>query len=164
MNPAQTTAVFGSQFVQAPHTIRGRTVLPITRIIVTEPVRPWGDEVKARFDELCALERGWDGYQGVPVSFTTANFALRMLEAVCGANAPAPQIVPGTDGDLQIEWHTDEADIELHVRAPNDVHAWRSMPAITAGEEQQLNNDFKIVAAWIKDIAEPLSAAITAAA
>ena len=164
MTLVQTTTVFGGGFRRAQQTTQGQIVIPIARLVIAEPVRAWGDEVKARFNELCALERGWDGYQGIPVSFTTANFALRMLEAVCGANAPAPQIVPGTDGDLQIEWHTEKADIELHVRAPNDGHAWRASPANPAGEEFELSNDFKIVATWVKDIAEPLIAASTAAA
>lgn len=134
-----------------------------TRIVVTEPVRGWLESVKARFNELVQMRVGWDGYRGVPVSFVNANFALRMLEAVCDANAPAPQIVPGSNGDLQIEWHTFSADIELHVRGPNDVHAWRSLGG---GDtvERRLSNDFTIVSAWINELAGPSIASGTAAA
>lgn len=134
-----------------------------TRVVVTEPVRGWLEGVKARFNELVQMRNGWDGYQGVPVKFVNANFALRMLEAVCDADAPAPQIVPGPNGDLQIEWHTNTADIELHVRAPNNVHAWRSVRG-SLDEERLLSNDFTAVSGWIDQLAEPLIAPGAAAA
>ncbi len=132
-------------------------------ILITEPIREWRDAAIARLNELVRLDRGWDGYRGLPVSFENANFALRMLEATCRADAPVPQIVPGANGDLQIEWHAQNTDIELHVRAPNDVHAWRMTPATQPnGEEIFLTNDFTVVANWVKEIAEPANA--TAAA
>ena len=134
------------------------------RIVVREPAHGWRDTVKARFNELVQLQGGWDGYSGVPVSFVNANFALRMLEAICGADAPYPQIVPGPDGDLQIEWHTNSAAIELHVIGPNHVHAWRLANGASAPEELTLGNDFTAVAGWINKLTEPMIAAGTAAA
>jgi hypothetical protein len=134
------------------------------RILVNEPARAWLPTVKARFDELVQLSKGWDGYRAVPVSFVNANFALRMLEAICGAEAPCPQMVPGTAGDLQIEWHTPIADIELHVLGPNQVHAWRLLHGQQHAEELMLGNDFTSVAAWIKNLSEPPLAAGIAAA
>lgn len=134
------------------------------RIVVSEPAHGWCDIVKARLNELVLLGQGWDGYRGVPVSFVNANFALRMLEAVCGADAPYPQIVPGADGDLQIEWHTRSADIEVHVIGPNQVHAWRRVRGSAQPEELSLGNDFTTVASWINKLAEPPIAVGTAAA
>jgi hypothetical protein len=128
------------------------------RIMVNEPNHGWRNSVKARFDELVRLPEGWDGYRAVPVSFVNANFALRMLEAISGPDAPSPQIVPGADGDLQIEWHTVAADVELHIIAPNHVHAWRLVNGRSAPEELTLGNDFTVIATWINNLAEPLSA------
>lgn len=135
------------------------------RIMVVEPSRQWYGSISERLTELCALERGWDGYNAEPVAFDTANFALRMLEAICGSDAPPPSIVPGPNGDLQVEWHTDDTDIELHVRGPNDVHAWRSSPAAAMGDEEfRLTNDFTLVADWIRGLVESSGAAEAAAA
>ena len=134
------------------------------RIVVNEPAHGWRDSVKSRLNELVRLTEGWDGYRAVPVSFANANFALRMLEAVCGAHAPSPQIVPGPDGDLQIEWHTHSADIELHVVGPNQVHAWRLLNGSAECDELLLTNDFTTVAGWINNLVEPLIAAGSAAA
>ncbi len=146
-NAAFTSLVFPSQQTN---------VVPLdfaTRVRITDPVRAWRDMVVSRLNDLVALERGWDGYGGGPVSFENANFALRMLEASCGIEAPAPQIVPGAAGDLQVEWHIGGTDVELDIRGPNNVHAWTcSQSTGPEGQEVDLTNDFTIVAKWIRDL------------
>ena len=89
-----------------------------SRLIVRERVASWRDAVLCRLDDLVKLPFGWDGYRAEPVRFWNVSYASRLLEAVCGDDAPEPQIVPGSSGDLQIEWHTLRGDIELHIRAP----------------------------------------------
>ena len=124
----------------------------------------WSDEVADRLQTLIQLTPGWDGYHGRPVSFVNAFFAFQMLNSICGLEARAPQIIPGSEGDLQIEWHTLRGDIELHVRGPNDVHAWRAMTFDNAdGEELDLTVDFVVVAQWVKEVTEAPIAATTAA-
>lgn len=136
-----------------------------TRVRITDPIRLWRDAVVSRLNELVALERGWDGYRGEPVTFENANFALRMLEASCGVEAPVAQIVPGVAGDLQVEWHIGHTDIELDIRGPNDVHAWIcSEQTGPDGQEVKLTNDFTIVAKWIRDLLDSSNASSIAAA
>ena len=135
------------------------------RILITENVSVWSNSVKKQLEDLVRLPVGWDGYGAVPVSFVNATFALRMLEKTCGLETCAPQIVPGAAGDLQIEWHTFKGDIELHVRAPNSVHAWHAMTGGNPdGEELELTNDFAVVAQWVREIVEPLIGAAATAA
>ena len=124
-----------------------------TRVIVNEGRNKWQDSAVNRLNELVKLEIGWDGYKGIPVSFENANFSYRMLEAVCGYDAPDPQIVPGSYGDLQVEWHVGSIEIELHVTAPNRVHAWRkTRDTGPEGEEIDLTNDFTVIVDWIKEL------------
>ncbi|SJM33030.1 MAG: hypothetical protein E5Y10_24995 [Mesorhizobium sp.] len=120
--------------------------------------------VKRQMEELLRLSPGWDGYNGIPSTSDNIYFAISVLESTCGPTAPAPQIVPGASGDLQIEWHVDNADIELHVRAPYDVHAWRQSAEHPDGEELFLSTDFDLVAGWIQEISEPTDAVSAAAA
>lgn len=126
------------------------------RILIDDFEARWDEGVTKKLQSLVRLPPGWDGYQAMPVSFTNAAFALQMLEKVCGPDAPSPAIVPGVVGDLQLEWHTAKGDIELHVLAPNVVHAWfaKSDSDNPDGEEKNLKNDFSIVARWVRDIAE----------
>jgi hypothetical protein len=133
-----------------------------SRKIVTQTSEELWSRVTKRLDELIRLGQGWDGYAGLPVSFVNATFALRMLESICDPRSPVPQIVPGSSGDLQVEWHTLRGDVELDVRAPNDVLAWRAK-SDGAEEELHLTNDFSTVVIWLNELAEP-SIAIKAAA
>lgn len=127
-----------------------------TRILINENDYPWSDDVKKQLEELIQLPYGWDGYQGVHVSFENATFTLRMLEAICGLKTITPQIVPGIAGDLQIEWHTLKGDIELHVKKPNDVHAWYALAdGDPDGEEMELTNNFAPIESWVRKITEP---------
>jgi hypothetical protein len=99
------------------------------------------------------------------VSFSNAHFAASMLVSACPLETPEPQIVPGPNADLQIEWHTETTDIELHVNAPYDVDAWRLKHATPDQEEEvHLERDFSIVARWIAELAEDSVAARRSAA
>lgn len=108
---------------------------------------------------------GWDGYSALPVSLLHANFALRVLDAICGSGAAPPQIVPGLEGDLQLEWHTLKGDVELHVLGPNRVHGWRRLvEPVECEEEIDLEIEFSAVAAWVLEITEQPRAPNVAAA
>lgn len=133
--------------------------------VVIEPNQPWRSDVLRRLEKLCQLTQGWDGYQAQPVALANIVFALNLLESTCGSTIPAPQIVPGINGDLQIEWHTLKGDVELHVIAPNRVRAWRSISGPSPGEEElQLTIEFSAVAAWVREITEQSRAPNSAAA
>ena len=128
-------------------------------------VPDWQWTVEDRLQELIRLENGWDGYIGQPVGFGNAVFAFRVLESICVGDTPAPSIVPGSAGDLQLEWHLPGGEIELHVRAPNDVHAWRFVTGAHPREEALLiSTDFSAVAKWLRDLTEAQLAPHAAAA
>ena len=126
----------------------------------------WRAAVVCHVEELVRLEPGWDGYRGRPVSLEIARFALRLLEAICSPDTPEPQIVPVGGGEIQIEWHEHNTHIELFVRGPNDVAAWRSLvdQAVPAEEEVELTDDFTTVAGWLTELTERACAAGSAAA
>lgn len=157
MNLSQANAVFSSNVIPIP--------IASVRQVVFEPNHGWREVVMKRLEELLRLDRGWDGYRGEPLSLENAAFALRMLEAVCGPDVSPPQLVPGPSGDVQIEWHTLKGDIELHVLAPNRVHAWRQLVGCDEdGESLDLTVDFGSVAAWVRAMTEPDLAIAPAAA
>jgi hypothetical protein len=132
--------------------------IPATPVgyLMTDVRQKWRDPVIKRLNELVALQQGWDGYEGVPVTFENAYFAMEVLDACCRGDDPTPQIVPGTNGDLQIEWHLEKGDIELHILSPNDVHAWHvNENTGSDGEELSLTTDFTTVVRWIENLTEP---------
>lgn len=131
------------------------------RRVVQRPEYRWHKAAVDQLNDLVALERGWDGYRAGPVRFDTANFALQLLESACAEDTASPQIVPGTDGDLQIEWHFANGDIELHVRGPLQVAGWARIGGVEHVSE--LTNDFTIAAQWLSAMTGQHVAAAAAA-
>jgi hypothetical protein len=134
-------------------------------MVLPVPANGWQKVTMARLDELVRLPKGWNGYDGEPVRFETAYFTLTILQSVCLGSVPAPQLVPGSGGgDMQAEWHTLDASIELHILGPNQVNAWRCGPSLGEdGEEVNLSTDFTIVSRWLKEMYQVPFAPIAAA-
>jgi hypothetical protein len=156
MSPAAANPAFTSNIQRA---------FPMPRRLIVGDRSPfWWDAATERLQDLVLLDRGWDGYRAPPVSFEIAHFTLDMLRAVCPTDMPSPQLIPGTSGDLQVEWHYPTGEIELHVRAPNSVSAWRRSASVPDGEEVTLTNDFVVVLGWIREMLGDPSGTLTAAA
>jgi hypothetical protein len=82
------------------------------------PERKWEREVLKRLASYTRLEQGWDSYQAQPVSMDTAFFAMLILESIMMSRTPVPQVVPTAMGGVQLEWHENDVDLEIHVAAP----------------------------------------------
>lgn len=124
------------------------------RIIVAEPDDGFSGEVTARLQELLRLEPGWDGYRAKPINLQLAIYSQNIISAVCSKHTPRPSIVPGTNEDLQIEWHVNGVHVEVHVRGPNDAIAYYENEAENQSEELQMKADFRTLATWIADLPE----------
>lgn len=122
------------------------------RIRVEGDRSAWNASLSKRFDQICKLEQGWDGYKGQPVSFACAHFAATILEHLYTDGLPAPSLVPGSDGTMQIEWHRNQYDIELDVLAPNKVAAYRNDLLSYQEDEIDISNDFKVVNLWLNEM------------
>lgn len=152
--PYQTSSAFQDE--KPNFTPPDGTILSITpnqhRTRIPQFRSDWMRALETRFNELTALPIGWDGYSGQPVSFTCANFAANLIERLSITDLPAPQLVPGNDGSLQIEWHRNGYDIEIDVLAPLDVVATRYDHTSSEEEELELQSDFTPLAKWIEDL------------
>ena len=113
----------------------------------------WVQELAPRFEDLVKLKPGWDGYLGIPVSFSNATFAANLLETLCLNTLPAPSLVPGTDGTLQLEWHINGYDLEIDVLGANNVVATRFCHQTEEEKEMYLKNDFSELVQWVDDLA-----------
>lgn len=141
-----------------------RLRLPHARRLITETPSVWRQPVLDRLSELCRLPVGWDGYRAGPVDFATASFALNMLAVICSPETPPPSVVPGPNGDVQVEWHTASEDVEIHVREPNRVTAWRHIVGRDEDDtEFELTNDFTELSSWINALRGSLGAVRSAA-
>jgi hypothetical protein len=126
---------------------------PTRRVNLSDPAVHGWEKIKLRLEELSRLELGWDGYRGVPMRFEIGYFAAEIIKSVCDYSVShIPQIIPGANGDVQLEWHYGDQSIELHIRDPFDVIAWRTNKEIGEdGQELHLSRDFTIVSQWLRE-------------
>jgi hypothetical protein len=155
-NQAQLSAVFQDEI---PNLIRGESLTSFktplsSRVRVPQHNSSWIIQLSDRFSELTSLPRGWDGYSGLPVSFDRAQFAANLIERICIEGIPAPQLVPGSDGTIQIEWHVNQFDIEIDVLAPYNVTATRFDYISEEEEEIELQADFTALAKWVSELGQ----------
>ncbi|TIX69469.1 MAG: hypothetical protein E5V25_11515 [Mesorhizobium sp.] len=136
----------------------------IHRLVVQSRDYAWSEKVMGKLDELVKLPTGWDGYAGRGVDFNIAYFAANLLQAIYVPDAASPSLVPGSDGSLQIEWHSNGLDIELDVLGVNQVRCLMSEVGTENEEEATLTVDFKIVREWVKELARRADNAVPAAA
>jgi hypothetical protein len=146
MKSALSTTAFSNTSGQ---TIYERTIIHVRNL--------WQPEISDRLEYLLGLKSGWDGYSGPEVSLQNAHFLLHLLTRVCPPNCPTPHIVPGSDGSLQIEWHSHMFDIEINIMTPYKATAWRSNNVLDeerAEEEIEITNDFKTLSDWISEYSQ----------
>lgn len=124
-----------------------------TRVRVSNPRSPWVKELENRFNALTSLRKGWDGYVGLPVSFTCAQFAANVIERLYTDALPPPQLVPMSDGTLRLEWHMNQYDLEIEVLAPYEVVAFRTDLITEEEQEIEVQTDFTELAEWVSDLA-----------
>lgn len=139
---------------------------PMRRVNLSDPPVIGWETIKSRLEELSKLEVGWDGYRGVPMRFEVGYFAAEIIKNLCGLSTPyMPEIIPGSNGDVQIEWHRNGKSIELHVKAPYNVTAWRNNNAFGEnGEEINLEADFTTINKWLEEFTRTTPANEAAAA
>lgn len=69
--------------------------------------------------ELLKLERGWDSYYGLPPDQKTVEFAAKVGSHLGMFFPEFPQYVPCSGGEVQIEWHCDQWDVEVYIKRFN---------------------------------------------
>ena len=79
----------------------------------------WPAEVQAAITNFVYLDTGWDGYEGLPVQPNVAEYARRFLAVISGCTQFVPDVVPLSDGGLQLEWFVGAYEIEVLI-APDD--------------------------------------------
>lgn len=129
--------------------------LPVrqTRVRVSNPRSPWVKELENRFNTLTSLRKGWDGYAGLPVSFTCAQFAANIIERLFTGALPPPQLVPMPDGTIRLEWHMNKYDLEIEVLAPYEVVACRTDLMTDEAQEIEVQTDFTELSEWVSALA-----------
>jgi hypothetical protein len=88
----------------------------------TEP--KWQKAVVSQLVTLMGLQAGWDSYGALKPNRESAMFALEVLEKLMHVDTPIPSIVPSHSGGIQLEWHVNQVDLEIHVAGAYKGDLW----------------------------------------
>ena len=93
---------------------------PAVKFVATtaEEVRPiasLAEQAEPKIIELLALDQGWDGYGGIPVLPNVAACARRLLNTFGNHTRIVPDIVPLSNGGLQLEWFVGGDEFEVRI-------------------------------------------------
>ena len=94
------------------------------QVTVEEPSPQLPAEVQDSITEFVDLPRGWDGYDGLPVQSSVAEHARRFLSAISGCTQFAPDVVPLSDGGLQLEWFVGTYEVEVVIAPDGKAHVY----------------------------------------
>lgn len=95
-----------------------RPTIPIAahKVIIKGDVPVWINNIVVRLNELLDLPVNWDSYGADKIHFRSAIYVIEMLTVLFNSNIPEPSIVPISNGGIQMEWHTNEANLEIDIQ------------------------------------------------
>ena len=80
---------------------------------VKSPAAEWLRPAVAEVEELTSLAPNWNGYGAKSVDAGSAVAAVQFLLRAAYPNISRPDIVPVSDGGVQVEWHRGGVDFEV---------------------------------------------------
>lgn len=99
---------------------QGRTI--ILEIVGEGPF--WLDSVYRRFEHLLSLPDNWDSYGAIKISEDAVAQAYRVLSKLNLNDESLPSIIPSNDGNIQLEWHLQNIDIEIEIPSEGMVNLY----------------------------------------
>ena len=75
----------------------------------------WLDKALSKLKSLSGLEEGWDGYKARAVNKSCVKHVEKLLIVLYSKGIPQPSIVPTCNETIQIEWHTNDIDLEIEI-------------------------------------------------
>src|SRR5574341_937382 len=84
-----------------------------------EPTSLW--RAMNSMKHLAGMSAGWNSYGAQPVQVIAAKRTLMLLALLLDHQTPDPNVIPRTDGGMQLEWHKKGIDVEVVVRPTGPV-------------------------------------------
>jgi len=81
-------------------------------------------EIRPLLDAFTQLPAGWDSYDAPPLRTDVPAYAMAVLKSIMKPKTPLPQVVPTSAGGVQLEWHENKIDLEVHITAPHKCEVW----------------------------------------
>ena len=148
-----TGTVFSKPRVPFPTRMQVQLSLAERRIHVSNPPHPmpaWFAPSVIALVDLLSLPPGWNSHSAKKIELGNVIAAIVLLGIIMDSDVPPPTVVPRVKGNLQMEWHTEQVDIEVYIDSPSSVRFFAEdatdgevAEAPLVGHEEELKN-------WLK--------------
>ena len=108
--------------------------------------------VKALVD-LLNLPPGWNSHSAKRIAPQNATAALVLLGSLLDFDTPPPTVVPRVQGNIQLEWHSDQIDIEIYIDSPHSVRFFAEDATNEHFAEGPLAGHEEEIRAWLERLA-----------
>ena len=115
-------------------------------------VAAWLKPTLQSLQDLLQLPQDWDGYGAVRIQEQIAQKALMVLVEVMENDAPAPSVVPLSDGGIQVEWHQRGRNIEIEFPADKAPDFYYYEDGTELESEGQVSRNYDRIQAYIADL------------
>ena len=121
--------------------------------LTCEPEVPaWqGPTVESLLD-LLQLPKNWDGYGAIQIQEQLAQKALMVLVEVMENDAPAPSVVPLSDGGIQVEWHRLGRNLEIEFPAGETPSFYYYEDGSELESEGQVSRSYDRIQAYLANL------------
>ena len=144
----------GSFFVGKSSPIELRPVQPGSAAL-TEANPAWMDATLQQLEKISALERDWDSYGAPVIALSRISQAYNVVQSVMHDCAPPPELVPTSDGSIQIEWHAHGMDLEILLVSDADLDiSFEDLRGELPSYEGVLNFDVAQLVHYLRVLAE----------
>ena len=156
-----TAAVFGSPSVRVPSRLRvvygdsRWTISPSNAMrLGIRPLPTWFLKSVDNLVHLLDLEPGWNSHSAKPVARRNVETAFGVLVVLLDFNLPPPMVVPRVQGNIQLEWHTGNIDIEIYIDSPDSVYFYAEDIAEDLTSEGSLPDYGQELREWARALAD----------
>lgn len=111
---------------------------------------PWLHATEQSIEALRALAQNWNGYQAPPIPTTLVDSAKEAVRELATLAIQAPEVTATNAGQVQLEWHSANGDLEIRVVGPQNFNVTyeQGQPAI--------NVELQVIGAAALQALEPL--------
>ena len=75
----------------------------------------WFRPIRIQLQEFLAFEENWNGYGESPIYDEAIKRVIAVLNKIVSETTPKPDIVPTSRGGIQIEWVSNDFEIEVEI-------------------------------------------------
>ncbi|PJA78299.1 MAG: hypothetical protein CO149_04800 [Nitrospirae bacterium CG_4_9_14_3_um_filter_51_5] len=99
-----------------------------TREVSAYGLLPWQMQTIHKIIKLSNLQENWDSYDGKPPASNTISMAIKLIESLPWPyydDVPVPAVIPTSEGGLQLEWSSEDRELDLEVRPSGHIELFK---------------------------------------